>query len=53
MKFTEQGEVVVDVRLAEANGNSGVQLLFGVRDTGIGIPKDKLNLIFDPVHAGR
>ncbi|MFL5338812.1 MAG: response regulator, partial [Gemmataceae bacterium] len=48
VKFTEKGEVVLDVRLAEGNGEGGVNLLFGVRDTGIGIPKEKQEAIFAP-----
>ncbi len=46
IKFTEQGEVVLRVECdpqAEGPGN----LLFTVRDTGIGIPRDKLALIFE------
>jgi PAS domain S-box-containing protein len=46
VKFTERGEVVVDVQ-KEAEDASGVLLHFRVRDTGIGIPKDKLEMIFD------
>jgi len=47
IKFTEQGEVVVDVRTLEKT-NTGVVLQFSVRDTGIGIPLDKLQRIFLP-----
>ena len=45
IKFTEKGEVVVDVRL-ESLTDEEVQLHFAVRDTGIGIPADKRQLIF-------
>ncbi|MFN3648771.1 MAG: PAS domain S-box protein [Armatimonadota bacterium] len=45
IKFTEQGEVVVEVETARRNGQ--VTLHFCVRDTGIGIPEDKLELIFE------
>jgi len=45
IKFTEKGEVAVAVRVAEVPG-SDVCLLFAVRDTGIGIPKEKRRHIF-------
>jgi PAS domain S-box-containing protein len=46
IKFTEKGEVSVIVRrVAEAEDD--VSLVFVVRDTGIGIPPDKLTLIFE------
>ena len=45
IKFTESGEVVVDISLEESNA-SGTVLHFCVRDTGIGIPQGKLQSIF-------
>ena len=46
IKFTERGEVVVDVsRAAETAG--GVELHFLVRDTGIGIPEEHRQRIFE------
>ncbi len=45
IKFTEKGEVVVDVRVETAT-ESDVLLHFMVRDTGVGIPADKQALIF-------
>jgi CheY-like chemotaxis protein len=45
IKFTEAGEVALAVRVAEIPGPD-VCLLFAVRDTGIGIPRDKRRKIF-------
>ncbi len=46
VKFTEQGEVVLVVHvLNETENDADVQ--FEVKDTGIGIPEDKLRKIFD------
>jgi PAS domain S-box-containing protein len=47
IKFTEQGEVVVEVTADRQTGDT-IRLHFAVRDTGIGIPPDKQQLIFDP-----
>jgi CheY-like chemotaxis protein/HPt (histidine-containing phosphotransfer) domain-containing protein len=46
IKFTSSGEVAVKASVA---GDSGADVLlrFSVRDTGIGIPKDKIGLLFD------
>jgi len=47
VKFTAQGEVSVSVALSERSDTDGeVELLFDVRDTGIGIPHDKQAVIF-------
>lgn len=46
IKFTEKGEVVIRVRL-EDEGEADCLLHFSVRDTGIGIPKDKIGILFD------
>jgi signal transduction histidine kinase/DNA-binding response OmpR family regulator len=45
IKFTARGEVVVQCSLVEQNG-SDVILRFSVHDTGIGIPRDKQEQIF-------
>lgn len=45
LKFTEQGEVVVRVE-RQTEDASEIMLHFSVRDTGIGIPREKHELIF-------
>ncbi len=47
IKFTEQGQVVVSV-YAESESEQEYRLIFEVADTGIGIPQDKQQVIFDP-----
>ena len=47
VKFTESGEVEVSLSL-ERETQEGIRLLAGVRDTGIGIAKEKLEMIFEP-----
>ena len=46
VKFTEQGKVSVRVR-KESESAEHVRLHFTVSDTGIGVPTDKQELIFD------
>ncbi|WP_022662205.1 ATP-binding protein [Paucidesulfovibrio longus] len=46
IKFTQQGGVDVEVDLLEKTETS-VRLLFRVTDTGVGIPDDKIDFIFD------
>jgi len=46
IKFTERGEVALRVD-KEAQSADGVVLHFAVRDTGIGIPKVKQEIIFE------
>ena len=49
IKFTEDGQVVVEVELeqyTEVEGQKGVELYFYIKDTGIGIEKEKQKKIF-------
>jgi two-component system sensor histidine kinase/response regulator len=46
VKFTEVGEVTVRVRLTEPPAGGELHLAFHVKDTGIGIPKEKQTAIF-------
>ena len=45
VKFTEKGFVSVSISLLDQN-NDTANLLFKVQDTGIGIPKSKINNLF-------
>ncbi|MDY6875178.1 MAG: response regulator [Chloroflexota bacterium] len=54
VKFTQQGEIVVQVKVeadrekpALSGAEGEVELHFAVRDSGIGIPEDKQDMIFD------
>ena len=49
LKFTERGKVRVEVfPLWSEKGAREFKLLFSVSDTGIGIPDDKIEYIFEP-----
>jgi PAS domain S-box-containing protein len=43
VKYTDEGEAVLTVLPKEQD-----EILFEVRDTGIGIPEDKVNILFQP-----
>jgi len=47
VKFTEHGSVRVSVELA-GGSSTGVELQFTIADTGIGVPADKREIIFEP-----
>ncbi|MGA2435327.1 MAG: ATP-binding protein, partial [Bryobacteraceae bacterium] len=46
LKFTEEGEIAIQVIVASRN-DGGACLQFSVRDTGIGIPLEKRQTIFE------
>ena len=46
VKFTSRGEVTVEVRPESETGDR-LKARFEVRDTGIGIPQDKIGLLFN------
>jgi signal transduction histidine kinase/DNA-binding response OmpR family regulator len=46
IKFTRNGEVLLSVH-AKKHADRALELIFSVKDTGIGIPRDKLESIFE------
>jgi signal transduction histidine kinase/CheY-like chemotaxis protein/ligand-binding sensor domain-containing protein len=46
IKFTHKGEIYVEVRLISTSENQSVNLDFSVKDTGIGIPAEKMERLF-------
>lgn len=47
IKFTDEGKVTVNVKVKSEAGNV-FEILTEVEDTGIGIPADKIPLLFEP-----
>jgi signal transduction histidine kinase/FixJ family two-component response regulator len=53
VKFTDKGGIEVQVTWEKQETSSQVTLVIEIQDTGVGIPKDKLDTIFKPfVQAG-
>ncbi|CAN2041803.1 two-component system, sensor histidine kinase [Candidatus Magnetomoraceae bacterium gMMP-15] len=48
LRFTKEGEIVVSIKKVESldSSDSEIQLVFSVSDTGIGIPRDKIDQLF-------
>ena len=46
IKFTEKGQVILDIEVETIHKDT-IDLRFEVKDTGIGIPSDKQDVIFD------
>jgi PAS domain S-box-containing protein len=52
LKFTDKGRVELIVKLKQSQ-ESDAQIYFEIKDTGIGIPKDKQNYIFETFTQAR
>ncbi len=48
VKFTETGEIILTVTLVKPREEDQVILGFAIRDTGIGLSDDQINLLFQP-----
>jgi two-component system, sensor histidine kinase and response regulator len=47
VKFTQRGEVAISARVVERRPD-GISVQFEVRDTGMGIPGDRIHTLFSP-----
>jgi CheY-like chemotaxis protein len=52
VKFTEQGWVRLEVRRLERGNGAGDELLFRVRDSGVGIPEHRQEAVFEQFELG-
>ena len=48
LKFTTAGEVVVSIEVTAAESDGAQMITIAVRDTGIGIPADRMDRLFQP-----
>jgi signal transduction histidine kinase/CheY-like chemotaxis protein/ligand-binding sensor domain-containing protein len=46
VKFTHKGEIYIEVLMLKKTGKNHLELEFKIRDTGIGIPEDKIDRLF-------
>lgn len=51
LKFTKDGEVIINTTIVSLV-DKNVTILFEIKDTGIGIPEEKLDTIFDSFSQG-
>ncbi|MBF0481248.1 MAG: PocR ligand-binding domain-containing protein [Desulfovibrionaceae bacterium] len=48
IKYTDRGKILISVALAEELDGASIRLRFAIKDSGIGIPRDRLSHIFEP-----
>ncbi len=47
LKFTEKGHIIISIEMRQKLDNEQIEFYVTVEDTGIGIPEDKLDYIFN------
>jgi len=47
IKFTQKGSILLKVQMAKSTSEDTIGLIFSIKDSGIGIPKDKIESIFN------
>ena len=52
VKFTENGSILLDISTSEINSNK-TNIIIQVKDTGIGIPQDELDMIWESFTQSR
>lgn len=52
IKFTEEGEILIDVRSSPGASKSRSRVRFSVADTGVGVPEENREMIFEAFAQG-
>jgi len=52
VKFTDKGRIEIRVTWEKQNQSSRITLIFEIQDTGVGIPQEKINMVFRPFVQG-
>ena len=48
IKFTQQGDVTIEITKGQLNNEPKIELIFNVKDTGIGINDEQIEKLFNP-----